>query len=56
MHPGSTIERISIILSFTVTFLTYIYDPCMRCNYFYIVDVNISFRLVTLGGLGYRRG
>jgi len=48
MHPGySSVERCSIILSFTLTFLIYIYDLRLRCNYFYIVDVNISFRLVT---------
>jgi hypothetical protein len=49
MHPEyPSAEPRSVIHPFTLTFLIYSYDLCFRCKHFYVVYVNISFRLVTL--------
>jgi len=43
MHSGySNVERCSVTLSLTPTFLVYNSGLRLRYNYFYIVDVNIS--------------
>jgi hypothetical protein len=54
MHPVYSSVELRFILVSTLTLLIYIYALRLRCNYFYIVDVNKRWIFRKLGGGGSR--